>query len=352
MIAGKRYLPKAYTALAPDAPPNGRGEEDPFAKLLPITAPTELKNDAGFALRVANDGKLQPFLQLAPDQPVFAWPELPKHFWGIVGKRKPAATVLVEAVMDNAKSNENYGFGRVLFLGIDSTWRWRYRVGDAYHHRFWGQLARWAAADKLLPAGNRHVRFGSREPVYSEGDEVDLAARLSATLPPLKDAARAKLLKQNNDSKEETIAVLPLTAHPRQPNALEAKVRDLAPGTYRIELDIPQYRKEIAEPNDDKNAVAKGSALFHILPKQKKELLDLSVNWNLMQSLAERSVGKLYTPDDVEEIVERLARRIERTEHRDEQRPWQDEPTVWWMLGILLSVLTIEWAWRRWLELA
>ena len=38
-----------------------------------------------------------------------------------------------------------YGFGQVFYVGLDSTWRWRYRIGDLYHHRFWSQAIRWAA---------------------------------------------------------------------------------------------------------------------------------------------------------------------------------------------------------------
>ena len=68
----------------------------------------------------------------------------------------------------------NYGFGRVLFVGLDSTWRWRYKVGDLYHHRFWGQVVRWAASDQMLPAGNKYVRFGTREPVYRQCMHAEL----------------------------------------------------------------------------------------------------------------------------------------------------------------------------------
>src|SRR5262249_40888804 len=39
---------------------------------------------------------------------------------------------------------QNYGFGRVLYIALDSTWRWRYKVGDQHHHRFWGQVIHWA----------------------------------------------------------------------------------------------------------------------------------------------------------------------------------------------------------------
>src|SRR5205823_2172070 len=76
-----------------------------------------------------------------------------------------------------------YGFGKVLYLGIDSTWRWRYRVGDLYHHRFWGQLARWAVADAWLPEGNRFVRFGSKSPIYQHDQDVELAARFGQDAP-------------------------------------------------------------------------------------------------------------------------------------------------------------------------
>ena len=351
LIAGKRHLPMDYLAA--------KKADDPLVNMLPITEARELKKETGFTLRVTSEGKLRPFLQIDSNRGAESWPDLPKHFWGIVGKRKPAASVLLapSESKDDADTGilvqQNYGFGRVLFLGLDSTWRWRFRVGDVYHHRFWGQLARWSAAEKLLPAGNRFVRYGPREPVYAEGQEAELAVRLSETLPPLKNIAeaRAKLYRQNADSAEELIAVIPLAVNPRQANLLEAKVRDLSPGTYRMELDIPHYRAELAEPPDEKDAPVRGRDLFRVLPRESSELVDLSTNWNVMQSLAERSDGKLYTAETVEEILERLERRIERKESRDESRPWQDAPWVWWLLGLLVGLLTAEWGWRRWLDL-
>jgi hypothetical protein len=361
LLAGKRYLPLAYTKAA-DA------GDDPLVKMLPVTRPRELTTQTGFTLRVTNEGKLRPFMQLQPGRPAEAWPELPKHYWGVVGKRKPAASVLLAPMFGAAAAQSGdeaetgimlqqiYGTGRVLFVGLDSTWRWRFRVGDVYHHRFWGQLARWSAAEKLLPAGNRWIRFGPREPVYAEGQEVELAVRLNESLPPLKDAlqARAKLYRKYADGTEQLSATVSLAKHPRQTNLLVASVRELLQGTYRMELDIPPYREQLAQQSEEKDAPAKGRDLVRILPRERPELLDLATNWTVMHSLAERSGGKLYTPENVEEIVDRLAQRIERAEHRDERRerrPWQDVPMVWWVLGLLLGLLTLEWGWRKWLDL-
>lgn len=351
LIAGKRFLPLEYVKA-------DKAGDDPLVKMLPLTELYALAKETGFTLRVAPEGRGRPFLQLEPGPRNAPWPELPKHYWTIVGKRKPAAAVLLAPALDDIDKDagvllqQNYGFGRVLFSGLDSTWRWRFRMGDTYHHRFWGQLVRWSAADRLLPAGNQLLRYGPREPVYTEGQEVELAVRASQALPPLKDGkAQAKLLRRNADASEELIAVVPLTANPRQANLLAAKVRDLPAGVYRMELDIPAYRVALASPSDEKDRPPQGRDLFRVLPRDNRELLDLSTNWALMQTLADRSDGKLYTPENVEELLDRVARRIQRTEHRDESKPWQDEPMVWWLLGLLLGLLTVEWAWRKALDL-
>lgn len=358
LVAGKRYLPLAYTR-------GPKADDDPLVKMLPITAATELRPEAGFLLRPTSEGKMAPFLSLGDTPEADVWPELPRHYWGIVGKRKPAASVLlapfsgVEPPVAGKESDtgilvqQDYGFGRVVFLGLESTWRWRFRIGDKFHHRFWGQLAHLAAAEELLPAGNRWIRYGSRKAMYVEGQEAELAVRLNAALPPLKDssAVRMKLFRKNTDGTEKLIDTLGLTKQPRQPNLYEVKAPKLPPGEYRVEPDIPPYREQLAEPSDEKDAASKGGDLFRIMPREQRELLDLSTDWSKMESLANGSGGKLLTPENVEEVLDRLERRIERKELRTENKPWQHPPMVWWMLGLLLGLLTLEWGWRKWLDL-
>ena len=84
-------------------------------------------------------------------------------------------------------ARQNYGLGRVLYVGLDSTWRWRKGVGDVYHHRFWGQVVRWAA-DRPLESGNQFVRFGASQPVYRGGQDVELFVRFKDA----RDAGRAE----------------------------------------------------------------------------------------------------------------------------------------------------------------
>ena len=51
-----------------------------------------------------------------------------------------------------------YGRGKVLLLAFDETWRLRYKAGDIYHHRFWGQIMRWGVGEKLR-AGEPGLRL-------------------------------------------------------------------------------------------------------------------------------------------------------------------------------------------------
>src|SRR5262245_54296626 len=194
-LAGKRSMPQAFGTTAAER------ETDPLWRLLPITEVHEAKPPDGFPITLTQEGRLSAFLQMEStlEQSDRRWAELPPHFWGLVGKAKPGAVPLayyrgVAASTDPKRQAErerdsalvvrqNYGFGRVLYVGLDSTWRWRFKTGDTYHHKFWGQVIRWAASDKPLITGNEYVRFGTREPIYRAGQEIELIIRLS-------DAAR------------------------------------------------------------------------------------------------------------------------------------------------------------------
>jgi hypothetical protein len=60
---------------------------------------------------------------------------------------------------------------------VDSTWQWRYRVGDMYFYRFWGQVIR-SLTPHELPGANRFVRLTADRATYTLGEKVVLRARL------------------------------------------------------------------------------------------------------------------------------------------------------------------------------
>jgi hypothetical protein len=377
LLAGKRYLPLAFH------PEGSAGEDDPLLKMLPVERARAVSPLKGFAVAMTHEGKLTSFLQMdsTPEASAQRWAEFPRHYWGLVGRPKPGAVALAYVAEDfrrpedlerekKDKDNlekaqalvvrQNYGFGRVLLVGLDSTWRWRFKAGDVYHHRFWGQLVRWAASDKLLPAGNRYVRFGSRDPVYRQGKEVAVVVRLEDEVPPLPpgSVAAARIFRRTADGKEEPAALVELARGERQPRLLEAEVRDLPPGQYRIELHIPELAEKLKEPPEGGEPKDAGQRrdVFTVLPADGGETVELATNWTLLESVAAAGKGQVFTPEDAGRLVELLTKRVETREHRDEEKLWQDasdlkrgrdQPLVWVMLGVFLLLLTVEWVGRK-----
>jgi hypothetical protein len=359
ILAGKRFMPLAF----PDATP--AGEPDPLRKLLPIESPRILASQEGFALRLTRAGRETNFMKLddqdAEDNDTL-WAGYPNPWtWAITGKAKPGATPLASffdpaderlSPTEREKRNavfvrHNYGFGRVMLVGIDSTWRWRYKIGDEYHHRFWGQAIRWAAADKPLVVGNQFVRFGTPQPIYRPKEQIEMIARLNENLGPIKSdlLAGARILRLPDDpsGQEKPVALSPLNKRPAQPRVLEGKLRDLPAGRYAVELAIPSLADRLLGPAEKGKEAKPLRAVFTVLPPESRETTELEMNRPLLDDLAVQSGGKVFTPEDASELVKLLTNQSVPYVERHEQRLWQ-----WWvMLAVVVALLTLEWVGRK-----
>ncbi|MEM9282731.1 MAG: hypothetical protein AAGA96_12960, partial [Verrucomicrobiota bacterium] len=81
------------------------------------------------------------------------------------------------------------GLGNVLLLHMDQSWRFRFGVGDTYHHRFWGQITRWGAGPNLR-SGNEMTRLGTDHLSYAPGEAIAATAKvLDADRRPVTDAS-------------------------------------------------------------------------------------------------------------------------------------------------------------------
>lgn len=348
LLAGKRSMPIEFAR-----------DGDPIQKLLPIRNPKVFRADTGFKINLTGEGSQTGFLRLDPNPGISAetWANLPPHYWAITGQAKEGAVTLASVApgikFNTAKeSNDwernsglvvrhNYGFGKVVYVGIDSTWRWRFKKGDTYNHRFWSQVIRWAASDRALVAGNDFVRFGSREPVYRADQELELVVRFSDKVKNLKkDAmAGARLWHKPKGGPETAVGLMPLRPHPVIPREYIGSQGNLPPGDYDIELVIPDIEDKLNGPDGKKLR-----AHVQILPAETGEMLDLSTNWSLMEELATRSGGKVFPAHQAKELIELLQNRSASREFTTEQKVWQS----WWTLGLLIGLLSLEWLIRKW----
>ena len=361
ILAGKRAMPLAF----PDATGN---ETDPIRKLLPIEAPRVANMPEGFPVSLTEEGRETTFMRLGAESGSVddIWSHLPKHYWSVIGRVKPGAMSLAfisEAVPDGGAGGErereqglivrqNYGFGRVLFVGLDSTWRWRYRTGDLYHHTFWGDAIHWAAADKALGAGNDYVRFGTAKPVYRRGERPEVVVRFGEELGPIKAdlLAGARILRPTGkDNSEEAVALVPLNRRPARPRVLEGQAPALPPGQYTLELVIPELESKLkllppaAGAPPGAQSAGRLRTTFSVLPPDSTELIDLETKWTLLEELASKSGGKVFTPENAGELASLLAKQSVPYVEHFEQRLWQ-----WWVVLVLVvSLLTLEWVGRK-----
>ena len=343
-IAGKQHFPLAYRS-------------EIVERLLPMTElrPVNIidgplakgpPSERGFHLKLTPEGENETMLQFDadPQQNRDLWTGLPGHAWGLLGEAKRGATVLAYAVglqQQNDRDAERlgavivqqyYGAGQVLWLGVDSTWRWRHRVGDKYHHRFWGQLARWSAENKAATV-NDFVRFGPDRSDIEFGEDAIIRARWTQAFlkrhPDLK--ARALIHRADDDRRRTPFAELVLEPVDTRPLIHEGRAVALPPGEYRITLVI-----ENAEAGEI-------SAPLHVTENVTLELSDLSANRELLAQIADVSGGRLFYPDEVGQIPKLFRNQQSSTRVRREIALWDH----WLVMLLFFGLLTSEWVVRK-----
>ena len=345
LSSGKRWLPLAYRTPVLD-------------QLLPVTnvRPLIVTDRAGetaplvrgLPLQLTDEGEQQAMLQFASDaiQNQTIWAGLPGQMALLLGQPKPAATVWTTALLPPELAaplglerrqpvivHQHLGAGQVVWLGFDGTWRWRHRVGDEYHHRFWAQFARWAAANKVT-AGNEFVRFGPDKTDVELGQDALFRAKWMAPFlqkfPKLKAKADLFRISDMHDKPFTTIDLTPATDRPLQ---FEGKAVSLPAGEYRVALTTENA--DLGEKPVE--------ATLYVHDRPSLELSDLSANRDLLTQIADTSGGRVFQLDELHELPKQF-KTYEATTSRYEESPLWDR---WPWLVVLFALLTTEWVIRK-----
>ncbi|WP_435020861.1 hypothetical protein TA3x_002062 [Tundrisphaera sp. TA3] len=302
---------------------------DPARPILPpglavIPSPSALADRDGW-----------PMLQIG-DPPESAWAALPRLPWVAAGSIKPTATTLATAAGSDAAAiaAQPYGLGKVLWVGTDATWRWRFRVGDATHARFWGQVVRWAGPGGLA-VGNTVVRHGPARPRSTSGVPIALRARLADDVPdlPASPMLVARIVPRDAPPGAEGLALVPLRSTPGRPGLFEADAPSLPPGAYAVRLDAPQLARFRPIPE----------APLDVVAAETSETVELAADRAPLDLLARGTGGRVFPEHEAGQIPP-LLRSTVRTVSRTVETPLWDHPAS---LALFFALLTAEWALRK-----
>lgn len=354
VIAGRLHMPHRYAGT-------------PLAEILPVTftpssRPYLAAPETGFRLALTAQGRHTVFMKLDDDpaRNQQAWDTVPTLYWrhGTL-TAKAGASVLAYAVPtqpelaapasppdgDALLTRQQYerdhalivthqaGFGSVLMFTFDQTWRMRYRKGDALHHKLWGQILRWATADRIA-SGSARVRISAGRPRYAVGEPVRLHARLAtADLMPVTNAT----LLATVWSGDRRILRRPLLYRAESPGVYTAETRPLPDGRYRVELETAGVRELAGVPPRDMTAE------FAVAAAAEAETVELSADRGLLSRIASLTGGDVLEPTELDSLAARLGPAVKSRLDRRQIDLWNSWP--WFLL--IVALLTAEWLVRK-----
>ena len=273
---------------------------------------------------------------------------LPGHPWAYTGTAKPVASVWADVALDGTKLDgdafaavvhQYYGFGQVVWFGVDSTWRWRRRAGDRWHHRFWGQLVRWAARNKSA-AGNDQVRMTLSDVIIDETEGVDVSVRWNPNLAGQLEGANVEVLVEPVEQPDSDVAdpsqsrTLQLQALPNAPERFTGRLSGLQSGDYTVRLQVQDGRLNLETPIESELIVQK---------QRSTELANVSCNRDFLQQIATVSGGQMMEPWQLSELPSLISPDIQSRNVIQEKTLWDH----WTLLVLFFVLLTAEWVIRK-----
>lgn len=230
------------------------------------------------------------------------------------------------------------GLGKVLLLHFDQTWRFRYGVGDTYHHRFWGQITRWGAGPNLR-SGNEFVRLGTDRLSYTPDDPIEVVAKvLDPERRPVADASvEVEVWKDGERLRRQRLG------HRSDSTGLyETSLVGLGEeGEYRLKLVGDDVDKALAALPDGPREIE--TELLVVTTRNPVELAELTADRDFLARATSLTGGRLAELDDLASLVEAFGAPKEVLKERRNVTLWDK----WPLLAAFLALLTTEWVARR-----
>jgi hypothetical protein len=325
--------------------PGGQGNqlsllETPLGDLIPVvpdkSQPDGIVDPVASPLQLTGEGRGSLLTLLADNEEANpeVWRGLPGFYWHAAATRAKGGTEVL-AVHANRRTRFGptpvivtaaAGSGKVLYMGIDSAWRWRRGVEDKYHYRFWGQVARWMSYQRNMASGQRvRLYYAPERPV--PGDVVTF---------------HANAFDPNGAPLQDGEVVLDATAPDGSTQRIVLEKNDTAWGSFsgRLKITQPgQWTLSARISGDDSPPVetkllAQGIQLEKVGQPARPEVLE---------EMARIARGRMILPAQLAELVGEVAA-------LPEPRPIENRIPLWshWLtISLVIFLLAVFWTGRK-----
>jgi len=335
VIAGETAMPAAFAG-------------QPLAEMIPSTE-VPVNPDQGFGLAVTAEGSVSVPTQLE-DDPLASdriWRDtstrLPVYDLSPFSHPKPTSHVLIAASTPEQGADtraffswQYVGAGRVVYLAAPISYQLRFGVGDLYHHRFWGQLLRWAIA-RDMSTGSRTVHLLTDKNRYEAGDQAQIVLRLNAEDGSAVTGAHCSV---EAFRKDQSIKMIELHEESGSPGAYRGLFPHLPAGPLTLRAAGSTVQSLLAgegrkEPVDH---------LINVDARGTTELSDPFCNLPLLNQIADASGGSVIPPASLQSALAGLDATPDPEDTELGRSPVWDR---WSFLWIFIGCITIEWLARR-----
>ena len=288
-------------------------------------------------------GLADPIFRFAPEparnREILA--SLPGMYWYFpVTRAKPGATVLVQHGDPRMRNQHGrhvlmatqlYGPGRAVFIGFDSSYRWRY-IDEALYDGFWARLIDRVGRNKVL-GGRYPFVLSLDKSVYRVGEQVTLRARLIGSADEL--AGLASLQAEIEHGGETVLEGLPFEPSADDPEVMVASFTAEQPGAFLARVGVAGAAEGDAQ-------VRKASVPFRV-EQPRQELDNPTLDRALLDDLARASDGRVFTLAEAHRVPSAFKMRTVERIRAFREDIW-DAPLL---CGLVVLLLTAEWLLRK-----
>lgn len=321
--------------------------DGPLGKILPVKIQTnanapgfmtglEAPSFSAFTMKVTAQGASHPAFRVydTATQNRALWSQMPSFYWAsAVTESVPGASVL--ATLESPGSSKPLvaerfaGKGRVLFIGTDSTYRWRKNIGNYLFARFWGQAIRHLQKDLEKSGEKSWLEANPKRAEPGENVVIELFAIDDAGKPVMSSEVTVLATSPN----EKSPVRIPLAAVASGPT-------QSSPGHFRGMWQAPKYGQYTLSYTDGK---AKTVTAALQVAGSGREMRWPDPDRDTLGALAQATNGALLEMHQITQLPEMIQGKPITLHATYENEVWDN----WITLLILVIVYSTDLAIRR-----